>query len=58
MNNTTRSYPRTTQEAFKDADYATSIEGYSEHHKMTFIDYVVIILSITVCGCTFAYVLA
>ena len=36
MNSTTRSYPRTTQEAFKDADYAISIEGYSENPKMTF----------------------
>jgi len=57
MNDTTRSYSRTTQEAFKDADYAISIEGYSESRKMTFLDYAVIVLSLVVCGCTIAYVL-
>lgn len=57
MNDTTKSYPRTTQEAFKDADYAISIEGYSENTKMKFADYVVIVLSLTICSCTLAYVL-
>lgn len=57
MNDTTRSYFRTTQEAFKDADYAISIEGYSESRRMTFLDYAVIALSLAVCGCTIAYVL-
>lgn len=57
MNHTTRSYPRTTREAFKDADYAISIEGYLENPKMTFLDYAVIALSLAVCGCVLAYVL-
>ena len=57
MNDTTRVYPRTTQEAFRDADYAISIEGYSENPKMKFADYVVIVLSLTICFCTLAYVL-
>jgi len=57
MNDTTRSYSRTTREAFKDADYAISIEGYSESRRMTFLDYAVIVLSLVVCGCTIAYVL-
>ena len=57
MDDTTRRYPRTTQEAFKDADYAISIEGYSENTKMKFADYVVIVLSLTICSCTLAYVL-
>jgi len=57
MNDTTRIYPRTMQEAFKDADYAISIEGYSENRRMTFLDYAVIVLSLAVCGCTIAYVL-
>lgn len=57
MNNTTRNYPRTMQEAFKDADYAISIEGYSENSKMTFLDYAVIVLSLGICGCVLAYIL-
>jgi len=57
MNSTTRSYPRTTQEAFKDADYAISIEGYSENSKMKFADYVIIVLSLTISSCILAYVL-
>ena len=57
MNDTTRSYPRTMQEAFKDADYAISIEGYSESRRMTFLDYAVITLSLAVCGCVLVYVL-
>jgi len=57
MNDTTRRYPRTMQEAFKDADYAISIEGYSESRSMTFLYYAVIVLSLAVCGCTIAYVL-
>jgi hypothetical protein len=57
MNSTTRSYPRTTQEAFKDADYAISIEGYSENPKMTFLDYIIIVLSLTISSCILAYVL-
>ena len=57
MNDTTRNYPRTTREAFKDADYAISIEGYSESRRMTFLDYAVIALSLAVCSCTLAYVL-
>jgi len=57
MDDTTRRYPRTTREAFKDADYAISIEGYSESRRMTFLDYAVIVLSLVVCGCTIAYAL-
>ena len=57
MNDTTRRYPRTMQEAFKDADYAISIEGYSESRRMTFLDYAVIVLSLTICSCTLAYFL-
>ncbi len=57
MNNTTRSYPRTMRDAFKDADYANAIEGYSENSRMTFLDYVVIVTSLTVCACVLAYVL-
>ena len=57
MDDTTRRYPRTMQEAFKDADYAISIEGYSESRRMTFLDYAVIALSLAVCGCLLAYVL-
>ena len=57
MNDTTKSYPRTMQEAFKDADYAISIEGYTENPKMTILDYAVIVLSLSVCGCVLAYVL-
>ncbi len=57
MNDTTRVYPRTMREAFKDADYAISIEGYSENTKMKFADYVIIVLSLTICSCTLAYVL-
>ena len=57
MNDTTRVYPRTMQEAFKDASYATAIEGYSESSKMTFADYAVIVLSLTICACVLAYVL-
>ena len=57
MNNTTRNYPRTMQEAFKDADYAISIEGYSENPKMTVLDYAVVALSLGVCGCVIAYIL-
>jgi hypothetical protein len=45
------------QEAFKDADYAISIEGYSENSKMTFLDYAVIVLSLGICGCVLAYIL-
>jgi len=57
VNDTTKSYPRTMQEAFKDADYAISIEGYTENPKMTILDYAVIVLSLSVCGCVLAYVL-
>ena len=57
MNDTTKSYPRTMQEAFKDADYAISIEGYTENPKMTILDYAVIVLSLSICGCVLAYVL-
>ena len=57
MDDTTRRYPRTMQEAFKDADYAISIEGYSESRRMTFLDYAVIAISLAACGCTIAYVL-
>lgn len=57
MNDTTRSYPRTMREAFKDADYATAIEGYTEGSKMTFADYAVIAISLTICFCVLAYVL-
>jgi hypothetical protein len=45
------------QEAFKDADYAISIEGYTENPKMTILDYAVIVLSLSICGCVLAYVL-
>ena len=57
MNDTTRCYPRTMQEAFKDADYASSIEGYSCNQSMTFFDIVVIVLSACICFCALAYVL-
>jgi hypothetical protein len=57
MNDTTRRYPRSMQEAFKDADYAASIEGYSTKQRMTFLDFAVIALSLSVCFCVLAYVL-
>ena len=57
MNNTTRCYPRTAQEAFKDADYAISIEGYSEKQPLTFFDVAVIVLSFCICFCVLAYIL-
>lgn len=57
MNDTTRSYPRTMREAFKDADYATAIEGYSPRSKLTTLDIAVIVLSLSVCACVLGYVL-
>jgi hypothetical protein len=57
MNDTTRCYPRTMQEAFKDADYAISIEGYSENQSLTYLDIAVIALSVCVCFCVLTYVL-
>ncbi len=45
------------REAFKDADYATAIEGYSGSSRMTFADYAAIVISLTICFCVLAYVL-